>query len=360
MRKIIHIDMDAFYASVEQRDNPSLRGKPVAVGGSPDKRGVIAAASYEARKFGVKSAMSSSRAARLCPELIFVRPDIKKYAEVGKAVRQLFYEITPLVEPLSLDEAYLDVTENTLGESSATKIAQLLRQRIKEQFNLTASAGVGPNKLVAKIASDQNKPDGIYVVAPDHVQDFLAPLSARRIWGIGPVMHTKLTSVGIETIADLRQCPLDVLESKVGNRASELLELANGNDSRQVKPSRDRKSIGTETTFNEDTGDTKYALEVLKKQSDHVGAVLARNEAQARTVTIKVRYANFDTVTRSFTLDVPTSDTDLICATASRLLLDKTEVGPKKIRLLGVSLSNFGKAKQDAQHVLEFVSTSQR
>src|SRR5690349_17751516 len=246
MRRIVHVDMDAFYASVEQRDDPSLRGKPVAVGGPPQSRGVVAAASYEARAFGVHSAMSMATAVRLCPSLVIVRPDFSRYKTASEAVFSIFREVTPLVEPLSLDEAYLDVTENAWGETFGTAVAKRLKQRIKTDTGLTASAGVAPNKFLAKIASGWKKPDGLTVISPDRVEPFLQRLPVDALWGVGPVTAKKLRAKGIKRLVDVRTAELELLREAVGSLADWLRQLANGIDDRPVVPNREAKSSGSE------------------------------------------------------------------------------------------------------------------
>src|SRR5258708_6743415 len=252
MRRILHIDMDAFYASVEQRDNPSLKGKPVAVGGSPTGRGVVAAASYEARAFGVHSAMSMARAVRLCPSLVIVRPDFQKYRAASSAVFSIFRDVTPLVEPLSLDEAYLDVTENSWGETLATTVAKRVKARILEETGLTASAGVAPNKFLAKVASGWKKPDGLTVISPERVEPFLQQLPVDALWGVGPVTAAKLRARGIEKLVDVRAADPALLHGTVGSLADWLRQLAAGVDDRPVVPNRTAKSSGTENTYPED------------------------------------------------------------------------------------------------------------
>src|SRR5712672_1689365 len=258
MRRILHIDMDAFYASVEQRDDPSLKGKPVAVGGSPGGRGVVAAASYEARAFGVYSAMSMARAVRLCPSLVIVRPDFQKYRAASNAVFSIFRDVTPLVEPLSLDEAYLDVTENSWGETLATTVARRLKERIRADTGLTASAGVAPNKFLAKIASGWKKPDGLTVISPGRVEPFLQKLPVDALWGVGPVTAEKLRARGIERLVDVRVMEIERLRETVGSLADWLQQLANGIDDRPVTPNREAKSSGSENTYPEDLTDPAF------------------------------------------------------------------------------------------------------
>jgi DNA polymerase-4 len=341
VRRILHIDMDAFYASVEQRDNPSLRGKPLAVGGQPDRRGVVAAASYEARKFGVHSAMAMSRAVRLCPELVIVPPDFARYKAASNVIFSIYLDVTPLVEPLSLDEAYLDVTENAWGERLATEVAKRLKQRIFEETRLTASAGVAPNKFLAKIASGWKKPDGLTVIHPDRVEPFLQQLPVDALWGVGPVTSRKLRTRGIERVVDVRTVGAERLRDAVGSLADWLVQLANGVDDRPVVPNREAKSSGSETTYAEDVTDPAMIRREIAEMAAHAIGWLARKQLLARTVSIKVRYADFTTITRSHTA-APTRDESELMARVVRLL-GKTEAGRLPIRLLGVSVHNFCK-----------------
>jgi DNA polymerase-4 len=331
--------MDAFYASVEQRDDPSLRGKPVAVGGQPTSRGVVAAASYEARAFGVHSAMPMSRAVRLCPSLVIVRPDFTRYKTASNAVFSIFRDVTPLVEPMSLDEAYLDVTENAWGETFGTTVAKRLKARIFEQTGLTASAGVAPNKFLAKIASGWKKPDGLTVISPARVEPFLQQLDVDALWGVGPVTAKKLRARGITRLVDVRAADPVVLHEAVGGLADWLRQLANGIDERPVVPNREVKSSGSENTFAEDLTDLNTIREETAELAAGTIAWLKRRQLLARTVTIKVRYSDFTTVTRSHTAPA-TSDVDALTERAVRLL-DKTDAGTRPVRLLGVSFHNF-------------------
>jgi DNA polymerase-4 len=338
IRRILHVDMDAFYASVEQRDDPLLRGQPVAVGGRPDKRGVVAAASYEARAFGVHSAMSMARAVRLCPSLVIVPPNFAKYKAASSAVFEIFREVTPLVEPMSLDEAYLDVTENAWGEPLATNVARRLKSCIRETTSLTASAGVAPNKFLAKIASGWKKPDGLTVIAPERVEQFLQKLPVDALWGVGPVTARKLRARGIERLVDVRAVDPDELRAAVGSLADWLRELAQGHDDRPVVPHRETKSSGSENTYPEDLVDVNLIRDQIADMAGAAVTWLARRMLLTRTVTIKVRYSDFTTVTRSHTAP-PTRDPALITARAVELLA-KTEAGRRPVRLLGVSVHN--------------------
>ncbi len=329
--------MDAFYASVEQRDDPSLRGEPVAVGGPPESRGVVAAASYEARRFGVRSAIPMARAVRLCPQLRILRPDFKKYAAVSEQVFGIFRSVTPLVEPLSLDEAYLDVTENALGLALGVEVARHLKQRIREETRLTASAGVAPNKFLAKIASGWKKPDGLTVIAPERVERFLQELPVDALWGVGPVTAGKLRAAGIHRLVDVRTAPAEALQRAVGNWAESLRRLSFGHDERRVEPNRVRKSIGCEETYAKDLEDPAAIAAEVERLSRRTAGVLERKGLFARTVTLKLRYADFTTITRSGTQDPASRDPDGISARAAALL-EKTEAGRRPVRLLGVSV----------------------
>ncbi|TGD74608.1 DNA polymerase IV [Mangrovimicrobium sediminis] len=337
-RKIIHIDMDAFFASVEQRDNPELRGRPVAVGGSA-ARGVVAAASYEARAFGVRSAMPSVTAKRRCPELLFVKPRFEVYRAVSQQIHAIFARYTPLIEPLSLDEAYLDVSADLRGVGSATRIAQLIRAQIREETGLTASAGVSYNKFIAKIASDQNKPDGICVVRPEQGAAFVAGLPARRFYGVGPKTAEKMAGLGIHTGADLRECELAFLVEHFGKSAQYLYHASRGVDHRAVKPDRTRKSIGAERTYGEDL----QAEDALRAALDGIVDILwARVEKQAsrgRTVTLKLKYNDFRQITRARSLDAPVTSREQLAAIGQQLLGDQLPV-ERGVRLLGLAVSS--------------------
>jgi DNA polymerase IV len=339
LRRILHIDMDAFYASVEQRDRPDLRGRPVAVGGDPDKRGVVAAASYEARAFGVRSAMPMARAVRACPSLVIVRPDFAKYRAVSAQVFDLFRRVTPLVEPLSLDEAYLDVTENAWHEPLGMEVARRLKAEIHAATQLTASAGVAPNKFLAKIASGWQKPDGLTVIAPERVEHFLQGLPVDALWGVGPVTARKLRAHGIERLVDVRGADPRVLRDAVGSWAEWLQQLARGVDTRPVVAEHEPKSSGSENTFARDL----IAIEDIRREiagmARSAAAWLDRRGLYARTVTIKVRYSDFTTVTRRQT-EPPTRDERNIVRRAVALV-DRTDAGQRPVRLLGVSVHNF-------------------
>jgi len=345
VRRIIHVDMDAFYASVEQRDAPALRGKPVAVGGQPGSRGVVMASSYEARLFGVRSAMPMARAVRLCPQLVIVRPDFQRYRAASQRILEIFRSCTPLVEPLSLDEAYLDVTDNRWGEVLATPVAKRLKQCIREETGLTASAGVAPNKFLAKIASGWQKPDGLTVISPGRVEAFLQQLPVDALWGVGPVTAAKLRKIGIERLVDVRSADPDLLRRAVGSLADALRRLALGDDPRPVVPDRPYKSSSSENTYNEDLLILDEIRAEIERMARQTAEWLARKELLARTVTIKVRYADFTTVTRSHTAGAPTRDPGEIVARALTLLA-RTEAGRRPIRLLGAGVH--GLARVDA------------
>lgn len=347
MRKILHIDMDAFYASVEQRDNPSLKGKPVAVGGDPTTRGVVAAASYEARQFGVRSAIPMSRAVRLCPSLVIVRPDFQKYRTVSQQVFALYREVTPLVEPLSLDEAYLDVTENSWGEPLGVTVAKRLKAAITETTRLTASAGVAPNKFLAKIASGWQKPDGLTVVAPERVEKFLEGLSVDALWGVGPVTAAKLRKHGIAKLTDVRARTPAALEAVVGSLAPWLFDLAHGRDERRVEPNRPSKSSSSERTYASDLSGMSEIRQEIDKMARDVAGWLQKRAITARTVTIKVRYDDFTTVTRSHSTPQMTDEAEAI-ATRALALLAKTEAGARPVRLLGVGVHNLSTDEGEA------------
>ena len=337
-RRILHVDMDAFYASVEQRDDPDLRGRPVAVGGDPSQRGVVAAASYEARAFGVRSAMPMSRAVRLCPALVIVRPDFQRYRAASQAVFEIFRSVTPLVEPLSLDEAYLDVTTNAWSEPLGRVVAQRLKVEIRSATGLTASAGVAPNKFLAKIASAWKKPDGLTVISPDRVERFLQGLPVDALWGVGPVTASRLRERGITRLIDVRTADAQVLREAVGSQVEWLRRLADGNDDRPVVPDRAAKSCGTENTFSRDLSEVSAMRTVLDDMARENARWLDRKALLCRTVTIKVRYSDFTTVTRSDTR-VATRDADDLAARAVALL-GKTEADRRPVRLLGVSVHN--------------------
>ena len=336
IRKIIHIDMDAFYASVEQLDNPELRGKPLAVGGS-EKRGVVAAASYEARKFGVRSAMSGMAAKQNCPELIFVPPRFDRYKEISKQIRQIFYEYTDLVEPLSLDEAYLDVTENKKGNPSATIIAEEIRKKIKEKTGLNASAGISTNKFVAKIASDINKPNGQKTIPPEEVVPFLETLDVKKFFGVGKVTKEKMYRLGIYTGKDLKNKSLEFLTENFGKSGEFYYRVVRGIQNSRVKPSRTQKSLATEHTFSDNISSEIFMLERLDVIATEVEARLLKNKLAGKTITLKIKYSDFTLQTRSKTLPVFVDSKALIMETVKDLLFQ--EKMKDSVRLLGISIS---------------------
>jgi len=351
-RKIIHIDMDAFYASVEQRDFPEYRGKPLIVGGSPEGRGVVAAASYEVRKYGVHSAMPAARAIRLCPHAIFVKPRFEVYSEVSRQIREIFFQYTDLVEPLSLDEAFLDVTENRLEIPSGTLIARKIKRQIKEQTRLTASAGVSYNKFLAKVASDLDKPNGLSVITPEEAPEFLEQLEIGEFFGIGEATEKKMKSLGIHTGADLKAWSEIDLVEKFGKTGRFYYRIVRGIDRREVKTHRTRKSIGKERTFTEDIDDLNWIHNFFDELSEKIAESMNKKNAAGKTVTIKVRYDDFETVTRSISFDHYLSDAADIADTAKKLL-EQTAVGPRKVRLLGITLSNLNLNEQGHFEQLE-------
>jgi DNA polymerase-4 len=336
-RKIIHVDMDAFYASVEQMDNPELKGKPLAVGGS-EVRGVVSAASYEARKFGVRSAMSGIQAKRNCPELIFVRPRFDRYKEISNKIRKIFHDYTDLVEPLSLDEAYLDVTQNKKGNPSATLIAQEIRKRIFEEVGLTASAGISVNKFVAKIASDYNKPNGQKTVNPDEVEDFLEKLDIKKFYGIGKVTTEKMYHHGIFTGKDLKSKTKEYLEQHFGKSGGFYYNIVRGIHNSEVKPNRISKSVAAEHTFNENLTSEIFMQERLEHIAAELEKRLKKYNISGKSVTLKIKYSDFTTQTRSKTLPYFISDKGLLFETAKELLYQ--ERMKDSVRLLGISLNN--------------------
>ncbi len=337
LRRILHLDMDAFYAQVEQRDDPSLRGRPVAVGGDPSGRGVVCAASYEARAFGVRSALSMAKAIRLCPTLLIVKPDFSKYRALSGTIFQLYRNVTPLVEPLSLDEAYLDVTENAWGEPLGVTVARRLKADVREATGLTVSAGVAPNKFLAKIASGWQKPDGLTVIAPERVESFLQQLPVDALWGVGPVTARKLRQAGLARLVDVRAADPVRLRQLVGSFADGLRQLAHGIDDRRVVSTRIAKSSGEEHTYPTDLTDVERIRTEVAQMAERAAAWLTRKALYARTVTLKVRYTDFSTITRSHSESPATQDRDALVARATALL-NRTDAGARPVRLLGVSV----------------------
>ncbi|MDX1672243.1 MAG: DNA polymerase IV [Balneolaceae bacterium] len=352
MKKIIHIDMDAFYASVEQRDFPEYRDKPVVVGGSPEGRGVVAAASYEARKFGIHSAMPAARAIRLCPHAIFVKPRFDVYRQVSRQIRDIMQQYTDLVEPLSLDEAYLDVTENRAGIPSGTLIAARIKKQIKRETSLTASAGVSYNKFLSKIASDLDKPDGLAVITPEEAESFLNQLPIGEFYGIGSATERKMHRLGIETGKDLRQWSELDLVRHFGKTGRYYYRIVRGIDNREVKPHRIRKSIGKERTFSQDIGDLNWIRNFLDELAEKVSESMKKKGAAGKTVTLKVRYDDFETITRS-TSGQQYIDTPSRIAEIAKSLLKQTEAGRRKVRLLGITLSNLNLSDESEYEQLE-------
>ena len=349
MRKIIHVDMDAFYASVEQRDDPSLRGRPVVVAWK-GARSVVCAASYEARKFGVRSAMPALRAERLCPDAVFVPPDFTRYKAVSRQVREIFHRQTDLVEPLSLDEAYLDVTEPKTGMALATDIARVVRDQIREETQLTASAGIAPNKFLAKIASDWRKPDGQFVVPPSRMDAFLTPLAVSRIPGVGKVMEARLAALGITTVGELRMHPLEELQANFGSFGQGLYNRSRGIDERPVEPHQEVQQVSSEDTFAED-----LALEALGPEiarlAERTWAATQRHGRAGRTVVLKLKTAQFRILTRSLTPERPPASAQELVEIAQALLQRVQLPADTRYRLVGVGMSGF--AESDADEVVQ-------
>ncbi len=339
VRKIVHIDMDAFYASVEQRDDPQLRGKPVVVAWRGN-RSVVCAASYEARKFGVRSAMPAVRAERLCPNAVFLPPDFPRYRTVSSQVREIFKRHTDMIEPLSLDEAYLDVSENKTRLPTATQVARTIREQIRSELSLTASAGVAPNKFLAKIASDWKKPDGLFVIQPEEIDSFLLPLPVDRLPGVGEVTEEKLKQLEVQTIADLRRMDLATLESRLGRYGVRLYELARGVDNSKVVPDRPTQSISAEDTFEQDVLLAEMEP-MIRKLAEHTWAASRKESRIARTVVLKLKTSEFKILTRSHTPDSPPASCEELTSIALSLR-ERVGLSPhQRFRLVGVGLSNF-------------------
>ncbi len=350
VRKIIHVDMDAFYASVEQLDNPSLRNKEVVVGGT-SARGVVCAASYEARKFGVRSAMAIKIAKEKCPKASFIQPRMERYKEISRQIRKIFLDYTPLVEPLSLDEAYLDVTKNRKSIPYATTIAKEIKERIRSEIGLTASAGVGPNKFIAKLASEYDKPDGLVIVPPEKVSRFIAPLDVQRIPGVGPATQKKLAGMKIQKIKDLLDFPMENLVDRLGKAGSFFYQIARGDDDRPVNPDREVKSIGEETTFERDLLQKEQIIPILEQLALQVEKRLAKLDLKGKTVTLKVKYGDFKVHTRSRTMgEYIRNHADIISTV--HLLIPKTEMGKRPVRLVGITVSNFYRPSRPEQLTL--------
>ena len=349
---ILHIDMDAFYAAIEQRDCPDLRNKAIAVGGSASGRGVIQTASYEARKYGVRSAMTGRRAAELCPHLIFVRGRMSHYAAIGKQIREIFHRYTPIVQPLSLDEAFLDVAGSERLCGNAEKIGRAIKNDIRRELELTASVGIAPRKFVAKIASDFGKPNGFLVVAEDNLIEFLDPLPIARLWGVGAVGQRKLKSMGIHKISDIRARPLESMKQAFGNWGEHLWRLANGIDSRRVVVDHEAKQISHERTFSNDITDIELLAAVVSHLSEQVGMRLRRSKRKTKTITLKYRREDFRTFSHSATLNQPTDRTAVIIENATRLLQEMRMREPRPVRLIGVSAGNLTDQNQPQQLTL--------
>ncbi|ORU91219.1 MAG: DNA polymerase IV [Cycloclasticus sp. symbiont of Poecilosclerida sp. N] len=343
-RKIIHIDMDAFFASVEQRDNPELQGMPVIVGGQPNSRGVVAACSYEARQFGIHSAMPCSRAHRLCPQAIFIKPRFEAYKEVSKKNREIFWRYASDVEPLSLDEAYLDVSQNKQFEGSATRIAQAIKRDIQAETKLIASAGVSYNKFLAKVASDIDKPDGLYVITPAQGAAFVATLPIGKFYGVGPVTEKKMQQLGIKVGSDLRQKSLLDLTAHFGKSGDYYYHIARGVDHRPVNSTRVRKSLGKETTFKQDIANTDELIARLNVLAETVFINLQTNDLIPKTITLKIKYADFQTATRAHSSQSNITKLSQIRALIPELLL-RTNAGKQGVRLIGITASNFAQKK---------------
>ena len=346
-RKIIHIDMDAFYASIEQRDNPGLRGKPIVVGGSPEGRGgVVATASYEARKFGIKSAMSSKRAMQLCPDVIFIRPRFDAYKEASEKIRAIFRRHTDLIEPLSLDEAYLDVTEDKQQIGSAIEIATRIKSSIKEELGLTASAGISINKFIAKIASDMDKPDGMTFIGPSRINAFMESLPVEKFYGVGKVTAEKMHGMGLRQGADLKRLSISELTRHFGKAGKFYYKIVRGIDDREVVPHRATKSVGAEDTFPYDLTQLGEMHEAIEKIATIVQERLRRNGLQGKTITLKIKYHDFKQITRSQSHTEGTDDLEMIVKTSQKLL-QSADLSDARIRLLGITVSNFGERTAD-------------
>ena len=340
---ILHVDMDAFYTSVEERDDPTLCGKPVIVGGTPEGRGVVAAANYAVRKFGVHSAMATTNALKLCPDAIVLRPRMEHYAQISKQIREIFYRYTPEVEPLSLDEAFLDATGSVNLFGSVETIGRAIKQDFRKELNLVASVGVAPNKFLAKLASDLDKPDGFTVIPPDAVQRILDPLPVGRIWGVGKVTGQRFDRLRIQTIGQLRSLSLQQLQDEFGQHGEHFWQLARGIDNRTVIADREAKSISHETTFAENIADMDVLRAWLMELAEQVARRLRNHEIQGRTVHLKVRYSNFDTYTRSKSVSPATNTTNQLWSVVSQLLTSALPERPLVVRLLGMGVSNLQK-----------------
>lgn len=342
-RHILHIDMDAFYASVEVKDNPDLKGKPLMVGGTVKQRGVVAAASYEIRKYGVHSAMPTSQALKLCPQAILLPVRMERYEEISKQIQEIFLSYTPDVEPLSLDEAFLDITGSIKLFGSPEKIGKDIKNRIKQELGLTASVGIAPNKFLAKLASDLQKPDGFVILTEENKQKILDPLSISKIWGIGKITSKALQDRGINTIEQLRNTPVIILKNILGNQAEDILLLAQGIDDRQVEPDRNAKSISAEETFPEDIIDKDILLTILHREVEEVAQRLRAEKVEGKTITLKLRYKDFKTITRSHSFDSPTNTTFILWEEAKNIFEKWYNSSASKLRLLGFGVSGLVK-----------------
>ncbi|PYR88074.1 MAG: DNA polymerase IV [Acidobacteria bacterium] len=359
MRFILHVDMDAFYASIEQLDHPEYKGRPVIVGADPKTgkgRGVVAACSYEARKFGIRSALPISRAWKLCPQGVYVRPRMNRYVEVSQQVMDVFRRYTDLVEPLSIDEAFLDITGSVALLGPADEIARSIKKAIREATGMTASVGLAPNKFLAKIASDLKKPDGLVVLREDDVDQFLRDLPISRLWGVGPKTEARLHEMGFRTIGQLASASRESLVRTLGSLGEHLYQLSHGKDDRQVVPDWERKSVGTETTFDEDTDDRDLLLRTILELSDHVAERLRKDEYRARKVTLKLRYSNFSTHTKQHSLDRLIQAGDEIAAVA-RQLFSQFPLN-RKIRLIGVSAGDLHRGREDPEQLTLFATSN--
>jgi DNA polymerase IV len=350
---ILHVDMDAFYASVEERDDPSLVGKPVIVGGTAEGRGVVAAANYEARKFGVHSAMASARANRLCPHAVVIRPRMDHYAAVSRKIREVFERFTPVIEPLSLDEAFLDATGSEPLFGPSAEMGRRIKQLIRAELRLVASVGVAPNKFLAKIASDLQKPDGFVVVDPNSIQAFLDPLPVGRIWGVGKVTGQVFDRLGIKTIGQLRKLSVETLNDLFGSSGEHYWRLARGIDDRHVVPDREAKSISHETTFSEDIDDKEALRALLVDLVEQVARRIRRHDLKGRTVEIKVRFADFKTISRALTLHEPTNVTQELLAAGLQLLDHRLPPGHLPVRLLGFGVTQFDGSTKTQQQLFD-------
>ncbi|GCF08763.1 DNA polymerase IV [Dictyobacter arantiisoli] len=352
IRKIIHVDMDAFYASIEQRDHPEWRGKPLVVGGDPNRRGVVATCSYEARRYGIHSAMAAQQAYQRCPHAIFIRPRFDVYHAVSAQIMQIFHSYTELVEPLSLDEAYLDVTHNLRGIAAGTHVAQAIKAQIYQETGLTASAGVSYNKFIAKLASDYRKPDGLTVVSPQQAVRFLEGISIDKFFGVGKVTAARLRELDIETGADLKRLSEAELQRILHKQGSVLYHYVRGEDDRPVQPARVRKSVGKETTLSEDLDDPEELLLLMSQMAEQVARRLHELQLLGKTITLKLRWSDFQRLTRSITIPDATQDARTIVNILTPVLLNQMQTGQQRVRLIGVTVSHLitsAEANQPAQ-----------